>query len=211
MNALAVLAAGLLLAVVAARWSSRSIEGSTRVAIVAVLGVTAAAFNIVVPIPSIEATTTVVLCTALMLGARTGAAVGIVAIVASSVTGGIGAWTIWQIVAVALVAVIGAVIGRMHGDAADWFTAPRVVTLGLGAGLAALVWDIVTTVGGAASYAPAPGLTPLQQVVAALLIGAAFTIVHVIFTTMLTAIGGPPLLHALGRARPRLDGGRVEP
>lgn len=210
MNALLWLAAGFALALLAARWSSRSVEGSTRVAIVAVLGVTAATFNVVIPIPSIEATTTVVLCTALVLGARTGVAVGIVAIVASSVTGGIGAWTVWQVVAVALVAVIGAVVGRFHDDAADWFTAGRVFVLGVCAALAALVWDVVTTVGGAASHAPAPGLTLQQQVVAALLIGAAFTVTHVIFATLLTVVGGPPLLHSLARARPRLDGGRVE-
>jgi energy-coupling factor transport system substrate-specific component len=211
MIALLTLLSGLLLAVGAWRWSASGIDGASRVALVAVLGVMAAAFNLVVPVPSVEATTTVVLCTALMLGARTGAAAGLVAVVGSSIAGGVGAWTLWQVVAVALVALVGAAVGRVAGRDRDWFTSARRTILGIAAAVSTLTWDVVTTAGGAASYATQPGLTPLEQVMSALLLGLAFTLVHVVFTTAFTVVGGPPLLHALERARPRLGGGEIVP
>lgn len=209
MTALWTLLAGVTLAAAAWHWSTRSIDGSARVAIVAVLGVTAAAFNIVVPVPSVEATTTVVLCASIALGARTGIAAGLVAIVASSVTGGVGVWTIWQVVAVALVGIVGVVAAGVAGRDIDWFTRRAAVVLACASVVATIAWDVVTTAGSAASYATQVGLTPMQQVVSALLIGAMFTVTHVLFTTAFTVIGGPPLLHALGRARPRLAGGVV--
>ncbi len=209
MIALWTLLAGFALAAAAWLWSTRSIDGSARVAIVAVLGVTAAAFNIVVPIPSVEATTTIVLCASIALGARTGIAAGLVAIVASSVTGGVGVWTIWQVVAVAVVGSVGVLAGRVAGRDTDWFTRRAAIVLVAASVVATIAWDVVTTAGSAASYATQAGLTPMQQVVSALLIGVMFTVTHVIFTTAFTVIGGPPLLHALGRARPRLAGGVV--
>ena len=209
MTALITLLAGCVLAALAWHWAHRSIDGAARVALVTVLGVTAAAFNIVVPIPSVEATTTVVLCAAIALGARTGIATGLVAVIASSVAGGVGVWTIWQVVAVAAVACIGAVASRGVPANVDWFEARHAIRLGAVAAVATVTWDVVTTAGGAASYATQAGLTPLEQVVSALLVGAMFTLVHVVFTTLFTVFGGPPLLFALGRARPRLDGGTV--
>jgi uncharacterized membrane protein len=208
-TALWTLLAGLALAAGAWHWSTRSIDGSSRVAIVAVLGVTAAAFNIVVPIPSIEATTTIVICASIALGARTGIAAGLVAIVASSVTGGVGVWTVWMVVAATVIGIFAAFAGRIAGRRTDWFSRRGTVTLAVTSVVATFAWDVVTTAGSAASYAPQPGLTPMQQVVSALLIGAMFTLTHVAFTTAFTVIGGPPLLHALGRARPRLAGGVV--
>jgi hypothetical protein len=204
-SALLVLVAGIVLAVSGWRWSARSVDGSARVAIIAVLGVTAASFNVIVPVPSIEATTTVVLCAALALGARSGAAVGLVAIVASSVTGGIGIWTIWQVVAVLALALLGSSLA-MTGRDADWFAPRRLMLLAGIAFLAAVVWDVVTTAGSMASIAPSG-----QGLVATLLLGAAFTITHAVFSAIFTVAGGPPLLHALSRARHRLDGGSVIP
>lgn len=209
MTALWTLLAGLVLAAGAWRWSTRSVDGSARIAIVAVLGVTAAAFNLVVPVPSIEATTTIVLCATVALGMRTGIATGLVAVVASSVTGGVGVWTIWQVVAVAAVATIGALLGRAAGPDADWFSPRRAALLAIAAMAATVAWDVVTTAGSVASFAIQTELTPMQQVASALLLGAMFTVTHVVFTTAFTVVGGPPLLHALARARPRLAGGTV--
>lgn len=211
MTALLTLAAGLALALGAWRWAASGIDGAARVALVCVLGTTAASFNVIVPIPSIEATTTIVLCTALVLGARTGIAAGLVAVVGSSVAGGVGAWTAWQVVAVTFVALLGAVAGRALPPGGDWSSRGRAGALAILAVVATLAWDVVVTAGGAASYATQPGLDPVEQVLAALLLGAAFTLVHVACTTALTVAGGPPLLHALERARPRLAGGIVVP
>lgn len=205
MNAVLVLVAGIALAACAWSWSMRSLDGAARMAIVAVLGVTAAAFNVVVPVWSIEATTTVVLCTALVLGVRTGIAVGLVAMVASSVTGGIGVWTLWQSVAVVVVACMGAALARTASHA-DWFRQPRLGLLAISAAVAAIAWDVVTTGGFVLTLAPAG--TSLGS---ALLLGLSFTIVHACFCAALTAVGGPPLIHALARARPRLEGGTVVP
>ena len=211
MTALWTLLAGLVVAAGAWRWSTRSSDGSARVAIVAVLGVTAAAFNVVVPVPSIEATTTVVLCAAIALGMRTGIAAGLVAVVGSSVTGGVGVWTIWQVVAVVAVAGIGVALGRTRRRDVDWFDRRQAPALATAAMLATISWDVITTAGSAASFAAVPGLSPMQQVVSALLVGAMFTLTHVVFTTLFTVLGGPPLLHTLTRARPRLAGGIVQP
>jgi hypothetical protein len=115
-----------------------------------------------------------------------------------------------MVVAVAVVALVGMLVaGVAGGERTDWFTPRGAVLLAAGSVVATLAWDVVTTAGSAASYAPQAGLTPLQQVVSALLIGAMFTVTHVAFTTAFTVIGGPPLLHALERARPRLSGGTV--
>lgn len=210
MNALLVLCAGLLLAAAGSWWSTRGMDGSARVALVAVLGVLAASFNVLVPVPSVEATTMVTLCTAIALGARTGAAAGLVAVVASSVSGGVGAWTAWQVVAVVVVSLVGAALAATGRDA-DWFARPRIALLAVGALAATICWDLIVTAGGVLTYAPASGATPLDQLLAAMLIGMAFTVTHAVFTTAFTVLAGPPLLHALGRARPRLDGGIVAP
>jgi energy-coupling factor transport system substrate-specific component len=207
-NAVLTLLAGTLVASLAGWWSMRSVEGSARVAIVAVLGVTAAAFNVVVPIPSVEATTTIVLCTALALGARTGTAAGLVAVIASSVTGGVGTWTIWQLAAVALIALVGSALGRT-GPWADWFAPARMLGLAAAGAIAAAISDLVTTAGSISAYAPPGGGSLEHQVIGAMLIGAAFTVTHMVFSALFTAVAGPSLLHALGRARPRLDGGVV--
>lgn len=212
MTAVWTLLSGIALATIAWRWSIRGVGGASRIALVAVLGATAAAFNVVVPIPSIEATTTVVLCTAIVLGVRMGAAVGLVAVVGSSLAGGVGAWTAWQVVAVTVVAAVGALAGRaVAARDVDWFTPAPRIALAIAAAVATLAWDVVVTAGGVASYATQPGLTPLEQVVSALLLGAAFTLVHVVFSTAFTVVGGPSLLHALERSRPRLDGGTITP
>lgn len=211
MTAVLTLLAGVLVALGAWRWAATGIDGAARVALVCVLGTTAASFNVVVPIPSIEATTTVVLCAALVLGARTGVATGLVAVVASSVAGGVGAWTVWQVVAVTVVALLGAGAGRLAPADGDWSSRRRSGMLLLLAVVATLSWDVIVTAGGIASYATQPGLTPVEQLVAALLLGAAFTAVHVACSAALTMFGGPPLLHALERARPRLGGGTIVP
>lgn len=208
MTALWTLAAGIVLAWAGWWWSASALDRAARVALIAVLGVTAATFNVIVPIPSIEATTTVVLCTAIVLGVRSGIGVGLVAVVGSSIAGGVGAWTLWQVIAACVVAIMGGVLGRAAGRR-SWHAGSDRLLLGVVAALATITWDVVVTVGGAASYATQPGLTPIEQIVSALLLGAAFTIVHVTFSTIFTVVGGPPLLQALQRARPRLTGGIV--
>lgn len=80
--------------------------------------------------------------------------------------------------------------------------------LGLVAGVCTMSWDVITTVGGVLS-APAVLGTAEATLASALLLGSMFTLVHVACSTTLTVVGGPPLLHALERARDRLDGGQI--
>ena len=75
MTALITLLAGLALMLACSMWATRSDDAATRVTLIVMLGISATAFNVVVPIPNIEATTTAVLCAGLVLGARTGAGV----------------------------------------------------------------------------------------------------------------------------------------
>ena len=208
MTALWTLLAGLALVVAAWRIGASALERAGQVALVAVLGVTAATFNVIVPVPSIEATTTIVLCTAAVLGLRMAVGVGLVAVVASSVAGGVGTWTIWQVVAVVVVAVVGRIV--LHRDpATDWYRGSSRAAIVVAAVVATVAWDVVVTAGSAGSYATQSGLSWGEQVVSALLVGIAFTVVHVVFTTLFSVAGGPSLLHALQRARPRLAGGQV--
>lgn len=200
MTGVLVLLVGLVAAVAVTRWAVASAGDASGASVVAVLGSTAAAFNIVVPVASIEATTTIVVCSALALGARTACAVAIVAVMGSSMAGGFGAWTLWQIVASVLVAILAANVP---------VAAPVSRTvLGLVAVVATVLYDVIVTAGGLASYVPVTGGTFANQLTAALLIGALFTVVHAVFTSIFTIAVGPSLLHALGRARRRLQPAR---
>lgn len=205
MIALLTIALGLALAVGAWRWSARGADDATRVAIVAVLGVAAATFNVVVPVASVEATTTAVLCSALVLGARTGIAVALVALVASSVAGGIGAWTPWQFVALVGVALVGRIAAVLLGPDRDWYAPSVVATLAGAAAVSTIGYDVVVTASSLLSYGASGGGTFLESLASAMLTGLAFTLTHAAFTTAFTVVGAPPLLHALSRARARLD------
>lgn len=212
MTALLTLAAGAALALACWWWAVRRLDGSSRMAIVVALGVAASAFNIVVPIPNVEATTTMVLCTALLLGAPSGAAVGLVAVIATSVTGGVGMWSVWQIVGMAVVALAGGLLGYVAGHRADWFDLRSGLLLQGAAAIATCCYDVIVTVPTVLILSPMPpsgttaATTPLEQAIAALLLGVPFTLVHVVFVMAFTAIAGPPLLFTLGRARLRLVG-----
>ena len=79
------------------------------------------------------------LCTAIALGARTGAAAGLVAVVASSIAGGVGVWTIWQVLAVLVVALVGAGLVlagvAQYGLYPDWIEDAAHVAGSSGVGL----------------------------------------------------------------------------
>jgi hypothetical protein len=171
-------------------------------ALVVVLAASAAAFNVIVPVPSIDATITVVLCAALVLGLASAASVGVVAVVASSVTGGIGVWTVWQCVAVLMVAALGASMRRLVLQRSEeGGVQVRSAALGLLTVASVLLYDVVVTVPTALTIAPAGSFA--GNLVGALLLGVAFTLTHTAWVTLLTVSGGPALIAALARARDR--------
>jgi len=207
MTALLTIACGVVLALVLVGWSMRDVDSSTRVALAAVLGVAATAFNIVVPIPSVEMTTTTVLCVAVALGMRMGIATGLVAVIGSSVAGGVGAWTVWQIVGMAVIASAGAAVGTALRAARGDIRRDGVIDiamLGCVTALVTLGYDVVVTVPSALMLAPVSGSTPAHQAWTMLLLGAPYTAVHVVACVLLTITCGPPLLFTLSRARVRL-------
>jgi hypothetical protein len=208
MIALFTVAAGLVVALICWHWSLRSLDGATRMALVVSLGVAASAFNIVVPIANVEATTTVVLCTALVLGAPTGAAVGLVAVIGTSITGGVGSWTTWQVVGMAVVALLGDLLGRVSHRRTAWFGA-RSLQLFLLAALATCAYDVLVTVPTVFLLAPMRSGPATERIASALLLGLPFTLVHVVFVAAFTALAGPSLTFTLGRARLRLGGAVV--
>lgn len=204
MTAALALIGGMVLAVGVWLAAARSAADATRMSLVAVLGVSAAAFNVIVPIASVEATTTTVLCTAAALGARTGLGVGAVAVLGSSIAGGLGPWTPWQLVGVAAVAAVGAATGAAARRAAGPGGSDARLALAAAAAVATLAYDVVVTVPTLLVLAPGEG--PVAgQAGAALLVGAPFTLVHVLATTAMTWAAAPALLHCLARARLRFD------
>lgn len=204
MTALLTLAAGVLVAIACWHWSMRSLDGATRMALVVSLGVAATVFNVVVPIANVEATTTVVLCASLVLGAPTGAAVGLVAVIGTSITGGVGMWTTWQVVGMAAVAVLGDLLGRVSRRRTDWFGTRSASLVGV-AIVATGTYDVLVTVPTVFLLAPIGPGSATERAISALLLGVPFTIMHVVFVAAFTALAGPSLLFTLGRARLRLD------
>lgn len=211
MTAVYAILAGCLLAAVGWWWSNRGIDGANRVALVALLGVLATTYNVVVPIANVEATTTMVICAALVLGARTGAAVGIVAVIGTSSTSAFGTWTLWQVVGTCVMAVVAAAAAHVfvRVRVVDWTTTSGRVLLGALVAVATLAYDVVVTVPTVFAVGAVGTDTGLERMASALLLGVSFTLVHVVATTALSVMVGPSLLQALERARLRLAGGVV--
>jgi energy-coupling factor transport system substrate-specific component len=202
MSGIAVVLGGLLALVLASSWALRGLDSANRVAVVVLLSAFATAFNLVVPMPNVEATTTVVVCTALTLGLRPAIAVGILAVLGTSITGGLGLWTGWQVLGMSLVASLAATFGPA---ARDVVAGAGRVRLGCLVALATVAYELVVTmptVQLAGAGRSAGGF--LEGMVALVLLGLPFTIVHVIATVALTLVAGPALVAALERSRNRL-------
>jgi energy-coupling factor transport system substrate-specific component len=196
MSMVASILVGGALAVASWVWAVRGTGDAHRVAVVATLAVLASVFNLVVPVPSIEVTTLVVVCAALFVDTRCAVAIGVLCTAMGGAFGGIGPWTVWQVVAL-LVLAIGA--GAFRASAR---TAPdhvlRVLVVGLVV-VGVIVYDIITTLGGLLS------VVGVADPIAALLLGAPFTLVHAASSTVISVIAAPSLVRALRRVGQRLD------
>lgn len=178
-------------------------HGANELAVAVVLATCAAAFNLVVPIPNVEATTMMVVCASLVLGIRVASIVGALAVLATGITGGLGYWTAWQVLGYAVVAVVSVVLvlgwSRRHNVATIHPLALAGVTM-----IVTTIYDVIVTVPGV-QIALTSGASFSSALQGALLIGAPFTLVHVAATSVMTAVAGPPLIRALTRARRRLS------
>lgn len=199
MIALAALAAGALVCVLAWTWAAAGLHTGTRVAVVVVLAAAAVAFNTLVPIPNVEATSTVVICVAATLGLRSALAVAVLAVVGSDVASGIGLWAVWQAIGFALLAAAAHLLARVVSLRADsfdarlWFAAAAVPLT--------FVYDAVVTIASiVVTGAVAPGRYGYV-----LLAGLPFSTVHAAATAAMLLLAGPALLRALNRASLRLD------
>lgn len=199
MSGSASLLAGVVLAVAAWAWAMRAATDGGRVAVAVVLAALATAYNVVVPVPNVEATTTVVVCTVVVLGLRTGCLVGMLAVLGTGVTGGLGPWTAWQVVGTCVVALCAAAAGplaRAHPGGAGRLVLASCVAC------ATIAYDVVVTVPSTLALGGSA-----DAVRASLLLGLPYSFVHVLATTALTWALAPSLIAALDRARLRLGAG----
>jgi hypothetical protein len=180
--------------------SARDRSAADRVCLAVVLGVLAAACNLIIPIPNVEVATTLVMVAAVTLGVRTSLLVGAIAVLGSSLSGGVGPWTAWQIVGFAAVAVVArAVLG-------DATRARHVWALAATAVLATLVYDALVTGTSLQLTGATAGMPASEAFRTAMLLGLPFTLLHVMTNVVCAVAIGPPLIDGLARARGRMHG-----
>lgn len=204
MTGVVVVLGGLGLLLVVWAWSGRALDSANHVAVVVVLGTFAAAFNLVVPVPNVEATTTLVVCTAAVLGMRAAVAVGLVAVLGTGITGGLGIWTGWQVVGMSVVAAGGSLLPR--GAVSALSSGRRRWWLASWAGVLTIVYELVVTL-------PTANLVGVTQsvggfddrVLGLFLLGLPFTAIHCATNVMFVSLTGPSLIAALRRASMRLS------
>lgn len=199
MTAMLVLALGIGGAFAMWRLSAAGAQRAHELVVIVTLAMLAATVDIVVPIPDLELTTTVVACVALVLGVRAGTLTAIVAVLLSGAVAGLGPWVPWQIVAFAMVAAGAAGIGRV-------VTPARLITTHrplLVATIAILVaaYDALTTV----TTTTLVTNLPLTEAGRVLLVGLPFTLLHVVGSALVTWFAAPVLVPGLQRVRRRLD------
>lgn len=186
-------------------WSIADVRTNNRIAIIATLAGIATAFNLIIPISNVEATTLVVVCSSVVLGWRSATVVGIVCCVASGAVAGIGPWTAWQAASFALIAA-GVALWRTLARRAGGV--PSAVEMVVMTVLVTIVYDVVLTATTISAVGVPAATTPAHAVVAALLLGIPFTIMHVVGNVALAMLFGNALIAALQRAAVRLTADR---
>lgn len=199
MSAMVVLMLGLVVLGLAWRVGLGAISSPVALAVVATLAMLGTVFNIVVPVANVEATTALVACTAIALRVRSAMLVGVLAVLGTGAVSGIGPWTGWQVAGFMLVAVGAAAASHVVRRAPRAWRWPL---LAASVGLLTVAFDVVVTV---PSLALATGSASSTSLGGALLLGLPFTITHVVGNVVIFIVIGPSLLHALGRARSRME------
>lgn len=194
MSALTIIVCGALVAALVWIVAVRAPLDSERLTVAVALGVAAAAFNIVVPIPNVEVTTVAVMCIAATLGIVPAVLAAGIAVVGTSVTGGFGPWTAWQLVGFATIAAM----------AAAWSAAARTrrrpitpVHIAILTAVAVPLYDAALTITGTSVIVAGEGWG--DAVTASLLLGLPFTVLHTVACVAITLAFAPGLLRALVR------------
>ena len=183
------------------KWSIGGAGDARRAAVVASLATLASVFNLVVPLPSVEVTTLVVVCCAVMVDVRVAISVGVICTLAGGAFAGVGPWTVWQVLGLVLVAVL-------VGSSSRWLRSlmldeTRVApTVSMVVVVSVMVYDVITTAGGLVS------VTGSTRFIDAMLLGVPFMVVHVVTSCVLAWIAAPSLVRALHRVRSRNVGTR---
>ncbi len=185
---------GSLLIVAVWNWSVRGADDTIRVAVIASLATVATIINVITPVPGVEVTSLVVVCCALQLDSRVAMATGIVCTIAVGATAGLGPWTVWQVLGIGSIVVL-ARLARSTGCANSMRRWPLVLLVVV----CALVYDVITTVGGVFS------VTGTTSIAGALLLGLPFMLVHLVAVGGIAALGGSALLAALDRVAAQRD------
>lgn len=174
------------------RWSVRGVDDAIRVAVIASLATVSTVINVIIPVPGIEVTSLVVVCCALRLDARLAMATGIMCTLAMGATAGLGPWTVWQVAGIGgmvLSTRLLCTMLRVRSSDHRPVKLQAVVMVIMGA----LVYDIITTIGGVFS------LTGSTSLSGALLLGAPFAVVHLVAVGVIASLGASTLLSALDR------------
>ena len=188
------------------RWSLGSATHARAATIQVTLAVIAVAFNVVVPISNVEASTLVVVCAALALGLRASLVVAVLCVIGTDAVSGLGAWTLWQVIGFAVVGALaaGAVAAVRRVEAVHGRVRTRSVErtgLVVLVALLTLVYDVVVTVGTLPTLGVPAAAMSTHAIGASLLLGLPFTLTHMVSNGVLAFVGAEPLLRALCRAR----------
>lgn len=179
------------------RWASTSAAHARMATVQVTLAMCAVAFNVVVPISNIEATTLVVVCAAVCLGLRSAVVVAIISVLGTDVVGGFGVWTVWQVIGFVLVAALARASRVLLRDGMREQATLALMLCVVGVGT--LVYDLVVTIGTTAMLTPGADMSP-HGIGALVLLGLPFTVTHIIGNLVIFVVGAPPLMRALRRA-----------
>lgn len=204
MIAVLILGVGVIVLLATWRFGLGAARSPVSVAVLATLATLGSVFNIVVPVSNVEATTTLVACVALVLGFRSGLLVGVLAVIGTGIASGFGVWTGWQVAGFAVVAAGMVLVGSLSRAVPSAWRWP---SLGAAIALLTLAYDVVLSLPSAGML---PGAAGMASLPALLLLGAPFTLTHVVGNVIIFLAIGPSLVHALERARVRIANERFK-
>lgn len=178
-------------------WYERSRPPAPVIALVAALAALAVAGRLAFAgIPSVQATTDIVVLTGFAIGAAPGFAVGALAALVSNLFLGQGPWTPWQMAAWGMCGVGGAALAALVGRSAG-----RLV-LAAACGAAGIAYGLIVNFSIVATFG---GADPLGELAVLQARALPFDLAHVGGNVVLALVAGPALVRMLTRFRARFE------
>lgn len=161
-----------------------------------VVAVFATVVDLVIPVPSVEVLSSLVVICACRIGVRAAATMALVGIIAAGIVGGLGVWTLWQCVAL----VAGMAVARAIYGLGSVARMPEGAALTVATAGCVVVADLVNTVSGLITAA----VVSPESVPVVLLAGIPFTLVHIMASGITTAFIWQPVSTAFSRVAVRV-------